>query len=208
MTSSKIVICDNLEYAKSYITSNINSKLIKKFYDDDFRVDMAHSVIKEAYIAESEPKYIVVSALSFNIYAQNSLLKMLEEPPRNIVFILITRNKSALLPTIRSRMQVEILKVEKEPFEIGIDIKRAGLKEIFDFLKLHTYDTKDDLKRLVEAIVEDALVRVKIDFKESELDMIDKLLHLANLNSKSQNILSYLLIMIYTKRQDEYKKIK
>ena len=208
MTTSKIVICDNLEYGQESIISAIDSKLIKKFFDDDFKVDMAHSVIKEAYIAESEPKYIIVSAQSFNLYAQNTLLKMFEEPPRNIIFILITKNKSALLPTIRSRMQVEILKVQKSPFEIGLDIKRAGLKEIFEFLKSHSYTTKDDLKRLIEAIVKDALLRVKIDFSESGLDMIDRLFHLANLNSKSQNILSYLLIMIYTKRQNEYKKIK
>jgi hypothetical protein len=35
--------------------------------------------------------------------AQNALLKMLEEPPVDTVFLLLTKQPSALLPTIRSR---------------------------------------------------------------------------------------------------------
>ena len=35
----------------------------------------------------------------------NALLKILEEPPKNTIFILVTDKKSALLPTIMSRCQ-------------------------------------------------------------------------------------------------------
>jgi DNA polymerase III delta prime subunit len=38
--------------------------------------------------------------------AQNSFLKLLEEPPRNVVFILVTGNPEGLLPTVRSRCQL------------------------------------------------------------------------------------------------------
>jgi DNA polymerase-3 subunit delta' len=38
--------------------------------------------------------------------AQNSFLKLLEEPPRNVVFILVTGNPQGLLPTVRSRCQL------------------------------------------------------------------------------------------------------
>ena len=37
------------------------------------------------------------------IQAQNKILKTLEEPPQNVIFILTCNNDLAVLPTIRSR---------------------------------------------------------------------------------------------------------
>jgi DNA polymerase-3 subunit delta' len=204
--TSKIVSCEDIEFARESVFESINSKLKKKFYVDDFKVDDAKEVIKEAYIAESEPKYIFLSAYSFNVYAQNSLLKLLEEPPRNIIFIIIVRTKSVLLPTIRSRLQLEILKRDKKEFDLGLDLKYMDFNDIFNFLKEHKFEKRDDLKRLVSSIISKALRDLKIDFLQSELDMFDKLLVLSDLNSRSQNILAYLLLLIYRKRNG--KKIK
>jgi DNA polymerase-3 subunit delta' len=198
--TSKIVSCEDLEFARESVYESIESKLKKRFYLDDFKVDDAKEVIKEAYIAESQTKYIFISAYSFNIYAQNSLLKLLEEPPRNIVFILIVRTKSVLLPTIRSRLPLEILKVKKSEFELGIDLKYMDFNDIFNFLKEHKFEKKDDLKRIVSAIIKSAMTKLKIEFLESELEMFDKMLILSDLNSRSQNILAYLLLLIYRKK--------
>jgi len=38
--------------------------------------------------------------------AQNAMLKLLEEPPGDCVFVLVTANPAALLPTVRSRCQL------------------------------------------------------------------------------------------------------
>jgi DNA polymerase-3 subunit delta' len=204
--TSKIVSCEDLEFARESVYESIESKLKKRFYQDEFKVDDAKEVIKEAYVAESETKYILLSAYSFNIYAQNSLLKLLEEPPRNIVFIIIVRTKSVLLPTIRSRLPLEILKSEKKEFELGIDLKYMDFSDIFNFLKEHKFEKKDELKQIVSKIIKSAMVDLKIDFLQSELDMFDKLLILSDLNSRSQNILAYLLLLIYRKRNG--KKIR
>ena len=48
--------------------------------------------------------------------AANSLLKTLEEPPPNIMIILLTAKESALLPTIASRCQ----RVELRPLRLGL----------------------------------------------------------------------------------------
>jgi len=204
--NSKIVSCEDIEYARENVFNEIDSHLKKSFFVDDFKVDDAQSVIKEAYIAESETKYILISALSFNIYAQNSLLKLLEEPPRNIVFILIVRSKSALLPTIRSRLPLEVIKYEKPNIDLGIDLKYMDYNDIFNFLKEHKFEKKDDLKVLVSSIMKNAMVELKIDFLQSELEMFDRLLVLSDLNSRSQNILAYLLLLIYRKKNG--KKIR
>ena len=48
---------------------------------------------------------IVDTTEDLNISASNSLLKMLEEPPKKTLFILVSNNKQSILPTILSRCQ-------------------------------------------------------------------------------------------------------
>ena len=53
---------------------------------------------------EAERKvYIVEPADSLNPNAQNAFLKLLEEPPSFVTFLLLAENPLALLPTVRSR---------------------------------------------------------------------------------------------------------
>ncbi|MEA2081792.1 MAG: hypothetical protein U9O97_03530, partial [Elusimicrobiota bacterium] len=54
-------------------------------------------VFKAAVIRESE---------LLTVEAENSLLKIMEEPPENCLIILITPSLHSLLPTIRSRSQI------------------------------------------------------------------------------------------------------
>jgi DNA polymerase-3 subunit delta' len=49
---------------------------------------------------------IINEAELLNTESANALLKLLEEPPKQLVFFLITENEAFLLPTIRSRMQM------------------------------------------------------------------------------------------------------
>ena len=49
---------------------------------------------------------IIYEAQKLTIEAQNALLKILEEPPKSAVIILVAQNNSALLPTILSRVTI------------------------------------------------------------------------------------------------------
>lgn len=60
--------------------------------------------------------YIITDADSMNVQAQNSLLKILEEPPSHVMFLLLSKNADELLPTVRSR--APILRVESLPERI------------------------------------------------------------------------------------------
>ncbi len=196
MISSCIVTADDLEFAKDDVIKKIDSKLIKTFFVDEFKVEDAKEVISEAYIAEERSKYLIICAKNFNIYAQNSLLKLLEEPPRNIIFIIIAKSKNSLLPTIRSRMSVKHLKSDKEPYDLGIGLENLSLNDIFAFLKKSKNISKDELKEIVSTLLKE-LSKTDIKLSSSELDMFDKAMELSQLNSRPQNILSYLLLMIY-----------
>lgn len=51
------------------------------------------------------PRRVVIinEAETMNLSAQNAFLNILEEPPTDVLFILLTENENALLPTVRSR---------------------------------------------------------------------------------------------------------
>lgn len=54
---------------------------------------------------------IIEGAEKMTVEAQNSFLKLLEEPPERAVFILVCQNPSGLLPTVRSRCQLVRVRV-------------------------------------------------------------------------------------------------
>ena len=58
--------------------------------------------------------YIINGAEKMNDYAANSLLKFLEEPEENIYAILISENLNQVLPTIKSRCQILLIKETNE----------------------------------------------------------------------------------------------
>jgi DNA polymerase III subunit delta' len=63
---------------------------------------------------------LVDGADTMNPYAANSLLKILEEPPKNTVLLLASDNPARLLPTIRSRCRTLALKPLPEPVIIEL----------------------------------------------------------------------------------------
>ncbi len=201
MIEARIIVSSDFDYAKEKILSQINSKLIKIYEKIEFKVDDASEVIREAYISEESTKYLLLIADSYNVYAQNRLLKLVEEPPRNIVFIIFAKYKTSLLPTIRSRLIVDSIHAPKSDITLDLDLKRADLQEIFTFIKKHQRLPKGELKELIELILRDTLLNNKIVLNSQELALFDRSLELAELNSSSQNILSLLLLMLYNKNR-------
>jgi len=198
--SSRIVVSFDVEFARSKIRSDIDSKLVKEYICDEFKVEHAKEVIKEAYIAEEKKKYLLICAKGYRIEAQNALLKLLEEPPRNIEFILIASSKSTLLPTIRSRLSIEMIESKKLELDLNLDLAKMDLKEIFDFLKEHRHIKKLELKAIIEELFVLSVNRAKIRFNEKELEIFQKAQHLSELNARPISILSQLLLTIYQAR--------
>ena len=72
------------------------------------KVESIRSVLRFLSLQSLAPARVVIidSAHKMNRQAANSLLKILEEPPPNVYFILISSHLSALPLTIRSRTQI------------------------------------------------------------------------------------------------------
>lgn len=82
-----------------------------------FHVDAVRRVRSDAYIKPNEASrkvYCLFEAQTMSEQAQNALLKILEEPPEGILFILTCPSASALLPTIRSRSLILTLEPREQ----------------------------------------------------------------------------------------------
>ncbi|MBS3993432.1 MAG: DNA polymerase III subunit delta' [Bacteroidetes bacterium] len=72
-------------------------------------VDEAEQIVKSLKLKSYEGGYkvmIIWMAEKMNTSAANKLLKLIEEPPAQTVFLLITENEEQIITTIRSRCQV------------------------------------------------------------------------------------------------------
>lgn len=95
--------------------------------------------------------FIISEAHTMRLEAANALLKLLEEPPDNLVLILITSNIYKILPTIKSRCQIMYFsslgeaqlthllekyaaKVPEEERRLLIRLSGYNIKRVFDFI--------------------------------------------------------------------------
>ena len=91
-------------------------------------VDLIRQARSDIYIQpnESDHKiYLFPRAQDMGLPGQNALLKVLEEPPKYGVFLLLTDNPEKLLPTVRSRC------TELKLLPLSRDILTARLRKAF-----------------------------------------------------------------------------
>jgi DNA polymerase III subunit delta' len=80
---------------------------------------------------EGSKKFFIISqAERLHPSAANKLLKLLEEPPSHVVFILVSSRPEALLPTIRSRCQaVRFSRVTADELRLWLNENRPEILE-------------------------------------------------------------------------------
>lgn len=200
LSSNTIVIGDDFQKIKDDILLNLDSKLVKIFEKDEFLLEDAKAVTKEAYIKEEQSKYIIILAKSFNTYAQNSLLKILEESPTNTIFIIVSNSKSNFLPTIRSRLPILNLKQSKKERTLEINLLKMNLRDIFEFVKSHQRVSKAELKELIQDIFYEAVHKYSMKFDEKELEVFENALKLAELNTRAPFLLNLVLTTIIDRK--------
>ena len=191
---SHILISNDIEAEYERLKNLLKPNRVVGFIEEKFLIEHAKAVIVEAYISESQIKYIILGALEFNSVSQNSLLKVFEEPPRSIEFIIITPTKSNLLPTVRSRLP--ILKGKRCFKEHKCELNLASLDyaSVFSFLKINTRVKKSEAKIIVEALYNRATVIDMLILSQNQLDNFDKAYRLLELNSRPQSVLALVLM--------------
>lgn len=174
------------------------------FEREDFKIDDAKEVIAKSYLTYEQEMLIIICANKYNIAAQNALLKIIEEPPPLVQFIIIAKNKNVLIPTIRSRMSITIHKhkAEMPPFEL--DVSRLSLESIYNFCKQNdsAQHSKEDIKLRIQSLLF-ALYEAQIKLTQKELTLFDRAIALnQNDATEKQNyIFLPLLLRIYHKQK-------
>jgi DNA polymerase-3 subunit delta' len=144
-------------------------------------------------IKSEQKRVVVMDAHTLTIEAQNSMLKMLEEPQAYAQLVLITSAQDLLLATIQSRCQ--IIKLEVKPAEIEASlvelariVETATLSEKIALVQTHAKN-KLETQNVIEGLLRverEALVTNKqvhsVTRIESLLDALIKLK--ANTNNR------------------------
>ena len=122
--------------------------------------DRIRELIKDAYILpnDSDSKvYIFENADSvFTEVTQNAFLKLLEEPPKGVYFILLCQSAKGMLPTIISRCSMINLGGEAE---IGEEAQKAAETIINGIISLSEYDLLLALRSLADKSLADDILR-------------------------------------------------
>jgi DNA polymerase-3 subunit delta' len=100
-----------------------------------FHVDAIRDIRQDAHVKPSEADcrvFVLQNAQNMTAQAQNALLKIIEEPPNGVYFVLTCENRATLLATLLSRLAVL-------PLESGADTGNDGeraqkAKELLDML--------------------------------------------------------------------------
>jgi len=123
-------------------------------------IDRIRELIKDAYILpnDSDSKvYIFENADSvFSEITQNAFLKLLEEPPKGVYFILLCQSAKGLLPTIISRCSMINLGGEAE---INEEAQKAAEEIANGIISLSEYDLLLALRSLADKSLADDILR-------------------------------------------------
>lgn len=196
--TSKIVITSDIPQTLEILSEAFKQTRHVIFHKDDFLIADSKEAIAEAYITSESTKYLILAAKTFNTYSQNSLLKVLEEPPRNVRFILMAESKTAFLPTIRSRLPIINMKEPKERQSFPFSVKNMDLQDMFGFIKENQFMKKDEAIMLVEALLLQC-THENVKLKEKELELFSKSIRLLQLNERPGNIFTTLLLTLYNR---------
>lgn len=149
---------------------NINKKGNPDFFHEKFetlgiedsrRIKEIHS---SKGFSEQGKRIFIIETQAMTTEAQNSLLKIFEEPHANTYFFIITRAASSLLPTLRSRLFIIESKKDK--------INEEQAKTVRNFLKLSIKDRITFVDNLAKKISDEELSKSSAIEFLNELEII------------------------------------
>jgi len=204
---SIILLTDQNEEVDNFIKKNFSNKdiIISVFPEKtEYSINQIRLIQKEVkYFNHKKRIYVFFNFHLSSSEAQNAFLKLLEEPPSNVIFILTTSNIYSLLPTIVSRTKIINLKKTNKNAENNFD-KNIG--KIIEKIKkgqlnLIKVNDKDSAKNITLSLINFFKTRLFIaaDLKAYIIlkELIKKFSLLNNNNLNPQLTVDNLLIFIY-----------
>lgn len=121
-----------------------------------FKVEICREIRQDAFVLPNDGEckvYILEDSQSMNDSSENALLKILEEPPDGVYFILTCDSRAAMLPTVLSRATVVPLPGDVSAFpENTVQIASALAKAVADGNELSILRESAPLEKAREEI--------------------------------------------------------
>lgn len=147
---------ESAEYLKIKNNADIDIKIYPK-NNEKLLVSDSNEITDEVYIkpAEHDNKVFIINNIEASTeQAQNKLLKVLEEPPKNVYFLISCQDENRVLQTIKSRCQKVVLeKLPKEKFNAICRSPLAGMISEGYIGLYEEYSKKTNLEEVVETAV-------------------------------------------------------
>ncbi len=167
----------------------------------EFLIEHATRAIEKAFVATDVNNYIILIAPRFSDISQNRLLKIIEEPPKNKYFILITESKSSILPTIKSRLPITVLHDNKNREIFKLDIDNLNLAKVYKFVQENNRLSSIECRVLVEEIAKIAIKSERYNLDESLLRVFSNSIRALEVGSPTSFILNTVLIKLLAKKR-------
>lgn len=164
---SCIIICNDFDSERNYLQNTYSGEELRVFELEELKIDDVHEIIQEAHIATNIDKIIAIFAFSYNHFAQNALLKVLEEPPLHIIFKIHINARNKLIPTIFSRLVVfnKSKKKHNKPFELNVS--QLTVPMVYEYIcKLEKENVSYEQGRIILSQILDAIIANQIMLDE------------------------------------------
>jgi DNA polymerase-3 subunit delta' len=199
---SQVIITSNIpETVLRLEALQQGERFVKIIKEDTFLVEDAKLAIEKAYMASEETTIIILAAKTFSPIVQHKLLKVIEEPPKNKEFILLTPSKSTILDTIKSRLPVSVLSEEKEVESLGLEMAQLSLAAIYEFIQAHKRTDAKSMKQLVERISKEAIKSGSYNLDEKTLTLFSNAFLALDVGSPPQFVLTTLLLKLLARKR-------
>lgn len=201
---SQAVITSKIETCIASLEALVTTeRIIKIIEEEEFKLDNAKLVIEKAYIASEVLTVIVMGAKIFSPLAQNKLLKIIEEPPPNKAFVMITPNKATLLNTIRSRLPIVMLNDTIDKESLGLDVEKLTLEDVYQFLQRHQRTNAKEMTRIIERIATQAMQSNLYALDEKSLHLFSNAFIALDMGSPPPFVLGAVLLKLLTKKKEK-----
>ena len=167
----------------------------------------SESIIKKISLKTYESDYkvmIIWLPEKMNTECANKILKILEEPPLNTVFLLVSNNREDILPTIQSRTQpIKVLGIADEPLKQAL-VEKYGIseEEATDVVKISNGSFLEARQQLEhdeenEFNFENFISLMRLCYSRNIEDTLDFAKNISKLSRERQkSFINYCLIMV------------
>ncbi len=202
MLTSQVIVTQDIEETLNKLEAlRHDERIVKIVKEDAFLVDDARVAIEKAYMASEALTVIIMAAKTFSPVVQNKLLKVIEEPPPQTAFILVTVSKATILPTIRSRLPIVVLAASQMQEDLGLDLHNLSLQQVYDFVQTHKRTDAKTMKPIVECIAKEAMLGGAYSLDETALQLFAQSCKALDAGSPPQFVLITLLLKLLARKK-------